>query len=116
GCVDRNSVPLYNYTNRKVVDHFITEMPVRASALRTLGGFGNVFAVESLMDEAAAAAATDPIAFRIKHLNDARARTVLTRAAQKAGWKPGAKSDGTSGRGVAFCRDETTKSAVEVID
>src|SRR5207248_1702796 len=94
---DRNAVPLYNFANRKIVDHFIPDMPLRVSALRTLGGFGNIFAVESMMDEAAAAASTDPIAFRLKHLNDPRARAVLNAAARKAGWKAGMKGDGTNG-------------------
>jgi CO/xanthine dehydrogenase Mo-binding subunit len=112
---DRNAVPLYNFANRKIVDHFIPDMPLRVSALRTLGGFGNVFAVESMMDEAAAAASTDPIVFRLKHLGDARARAVLNAVAKAAGWQPRAKSDGTHGRGVAFCRYETTKTYVAVI-
>ena len=50
---DRNAVPCYEFPNQKIVDHFITEMPLRTSALRTLGGFGNVFAHESFMDEMA---------------------------------------------------------------
>jgi CO/xanthine dehydrogenase Mo-binding subunit len=90
-------------------------MPLRVSALRTLGGFGNVFALESMMDEAAAAAGMDPLAFRLQHLEDPRAREVLTSVAQKAGWAANAKSDGTHGRGVGFCRYETTKSYVALI-
>jgi CO/xanthine dehydrogenase Mo-binding subunit len=112
---DRNAVPVYNFANTKIVDHFIPDMPLRVSALRTLGGFGNVFALESMMDEAAAAAGADPLAFRLKHLNDPRARAVLTAVAQKAAWAPGAKSDGTHGRGLAFCRYETTKSWVALV-
>jgi nicotinate dehydrogenase subunit B len=112
---DRNAVPVYNFVNTKIVDHFIPDMPLRVSALRTLGGFGNVFALESMMDEAAAAAGADPLAFRLKHLDDPRARAVLTTVAEKAAWAPGAKSDGTHGRGLAFCRYETTKSYVALI-
>jgi CO/xanthine dehydrogenase Mo-binding subunit len=112
---DRNAVPVYNFANTKIVDHFIPDMPLRVSALRTLGGFGNVFALESMMDETAAAAGADPLAFRLKHLTDPRARAVLTTVAQKAAWTPGAKSDGTHGRGLAFCRYETTKSWVALV-
>jgi nicotinate dehydrogenase subunit B len=112
---DRNAVPVYTFANTKIVDHFIPDMPLRVSALRTLGGFGNVFALESMMDEAAAAAGMDPLAFRLKHLEDPRAREVLTSVAQKAGWAAGAKGDGTHGRGVGFCRYETTKSYVALI-
>jgi len=90
-------------------------MPLRVSALRTLGGFGNVFATESMMDEAASAAGIDPLEFRLRHLDDPRAKAVLTAAANKAGWVPGAKGDGVRGRGVAFCRYETTKCYVALI-
>jgi CO/xanthine dehydrogenase Mo-binding subunit len=112
---DRNAVPTYDFQNQRIVDHFIPDMPLRVSALRTLGGFGNVFAVESFMDEVAEAAGADPVAFRLKHLKDERARAVLQTAAEKAQWKPDVKSDGSRGRGVAFARYETTKSYVALI-
>jgi CO/xanthine dehydrogenase Mo-binding subunit len=112
---DRNAVPGYDFPNQQIVDHFIPDMPLRVSALRTLGGFGNVFALESFMDEAAEAAGADPVAFRLKHLTDTRARAVLQAAADKAGWKPGEKSDGARGRGIAFARYETTKTYVALV-
>lgn len=112
---DRNAVPTYVFANRRIFDHFIPDMPLRVSALRTLGGFGNIFAVECMMDEAAAAAGADPLAFRLKHLEDPRARAVLTTVADRARWVPGAKSDGVHGRGIGFCRYETTKSYVAMI-
>ena len=34
---DRNAVPLYDFPNQRIVNHFITDMPLRVSALRTLG-------------------------------------------------------------------------------
>ncbi len=111
---DRNAVPTYAVGKMTIVDHFVQEMPLRVSALRTLGGFGNVFAVESFMDELAEAAGADPVAFRLKHLPDARARAVVQAAADKAAWNPGAKGDGTRGRGVAFSRYETIKAYVAV--
>jgi nicotinate dehydrogenase subunit B len=112
---DRNAVPVYDFPNQKITDHFIPDMPLRVSALRTLGGFGNVFALESFMDEMADTAGADPIAFRLKHLKDERGRAVLQAAAEKAGWTPGAKSDGARGRGVAFSRYETTKTYVALV-
>src|SRR5262249_12605164 len=36
---DRNAVPTYDFANQKIVDHFIADMPLRVSALRTLGGY-----------------------------------------------------------------------------
>ena len=112
---DRNAVPTYDFPNQRIVDHFIPDMPLRVSALRTLGGFGNVFALESFMDEAARAAGADPVAFRLKHLKDERGRAVLQAAAEKAQWKAGAKGEAGRGRGVAFSRYETTKSYVAVV-
>jgi CO/xanthine dehydrogenase Mo-binding subunit len=112
---DRNAVPTYEFANQRIIDHFIPDMPLRVSALRTLGGFGNVFALESFMDECAEAAGADPVEFRLRHLKDERGRAVLQAVADKAGWKPGAKPQGGRGRGVAFSRYETTKSYVAVV-
>ena len=50
---------------RKSSSHLIREMPLRTSALRTLGAYGNVFALESFMDEVAVAAGADPVEFRL---------------------------------------------------
>src|SRR5260370_9142644 len=93
----RNAVPTYDFPNQKITDHFIPDMPLRVSALRTLGGFGNVFALESFMDEVAEAAGADPVAFRLKHLKDERGRAVLQAAAEQPGCKPAKKTDGARG-------------------
>jgi CO/xanthine dehydrogenase Mo-binding subunit len=102
GGADRNAVPTYDFPSQQVVLHYITEVPIRTSALRTLGAYANVFALESFMDEMAAAAGADPVEFRLRHMKDPRARAVIETCAQKAGWKPGQKSDGSRGRGFAF--------------
>jgi CO/xanthine dehydrogenase Mo-binding subunit len=85
---DRNSIPLYRLPNLRVQYHFTPAMPIRVSAMRSLGAHMNVFAIESLMDELALAAQTDPVAFRLKHLDDPRARAVVELAAQRFGWQP----------------------------
>jgi CO/xanthine dehydrogenase Mo-binding subunit len=59
-------------------------MPIRTSSLRPLGAHLNVFAIELFKDELAAAAGADPVAFRLAHLTDPRARRVLTEAARMA--------------------------------
>ena len=41
---DRNAVPLYDFPRQRIVNHFIRDMPLRVSALRTLGAYANVFA------------------------------------------------------------------------
>jgi CO/xanthine dehydrogenase Mo-binding subunit len=112
---DRNSVPLYDFPNQRVLHHFIPEMPIRVSALRTLGAYANVFAMESFMDEMAAAAGADPVAFRLAHMKDPRARAVIEAAAKKAGWKEGEKGDGTRGRGIAFSKYKNLACYVAVV-
>lgn len=104
GAADRNAVPLYDFPHQNVLLHFITDMPVRTSALRTLGAYANVFALESFMDEAALAAGVDPVEYRLRHMKNPRARAVIERAAQAAHWKAGAKGDGSRGRGFAFAQ------------
>src|SRR5262245_6783317 len=101
---DRNSIPLYDFPSQRVIHHFVQDMPIRVSALRTLGAYANVFALESFMDELAAAAGADPVAFRLAHMKDPRARAVIEAVAKKAGWKEGQKGDGTRGRGIGFSK------------
>ncbi|PYO21665.1 MAG: aldehyde dehydrogenase [Candidatus Rokuibacteriota bacterium] len=84
GGSDRNAIPLYAFGSVKVVKHYIAEAPLRTSALRTLGGYANVFALESFVDELAAAAGADPVEFRLRHLRDARGRAVIEAAARRA--------------------------------
>ncbi len=115
GAADRNAVPLYDFPSQKVVLHYIADMPVRTSALRTLGAYANVFALESFMDEMALAAGADPVAFRLAHMKNPRARAVIEACAQKAGWKPGATGDGARGRGIAFAQYKNLAAYVAVI-
>lgn len=100
---DRNAIPYYAFAGQRVVTHLIAEQPVRVSATRSLGAFANVFAIESFMDELAAAAGVDPVAYRLRQLNDPRARAVIERAAARFGWPDWRKRAGC-GRGIAFAR------------
>lgn len=100
---DRNAIPYYVLPNARVVHRFQQRAPLRTSALRSLGAYCNVFAIESFMDELAQAANADPVDFRLRHLSDPRAIAVVKLAAEKFGWnrgKPGARR----GRGFAFAR------------
>lgn len=103
---DRNSVPLYDFPAWTITSHRLLTMPVRTSALRTLGAQGNVFAVESLLDEIAALRGEDPIQFRLRHLRDDRAKDVIRAAARRAHWKPQKRSG--IGHGVGFSRYKNT--------
>ncbi|MBI2959021.1 MAG: xanthine dehydrogenase family protein molybdopterin-binding subunit, partial [Betaproteobacteria bacterium] len=103
GGAERNAIPLYEFPNQRVTNHYVREMPVRTSALRSLGAYGNVFAIESFMDELARAAQIDPIAFRLRHLKDPRALDVIRAAAQSARWSEWTRDEGR-GHGIGFAR------------
>jgi CO/xanthine dehydrogenase Mo-binding subunit len=101
---DRNANPIYDLPNARGVQHFIKQAPLRVSALRSLGAHANVFAIEGFMDELAQAAGTDPVAFRLAHLQDQHARDVIHVAAQRFGWNGRAKGGNGQGSGFAFAR------------
>ncbi|MEA2859129.1 MAG: nicotinate dehydrogenase subunit [Methylobacteriaceae bacterium] len=101
---DRNAIPIYKFPNVHVVHHFIPAMPLRISAMRSLGAYHNVFSIESFMDELALAAGADPVEFRLKHLDDPRGRDVIEKAAQGFGWQKGRKAPQGRGFGFAFAR------------
>jgi nicotinate dehydrogenase subunit B len=100
---DRNAIPLYDFGNTRVVNHFIPEMPLRVSALRALGAYMNVFALESFVDELALTTGADPVAFRLEHLGDERAHAVIRTAAERFGWDAFARRR-LHGRGIGFAR------------
>jgi CO/xanthine dehydrogenase Mo-binding subunit len=112
---DRNAVPTYDFPSQKIVQHFVLGMPLRVSSLRTLGGYANVFASESFFDEVAEAAGADPVAFRLAHMKDPRARAVIEAVAKKANWKPGEKGDGKRGRGFAYAKYKNLATYVAVV-
>ena len=101
---DRNAIPIYKFPNAHIVHHFIPSMPVRISAMRALGAYHNVFSIESFMSELAELAGADPVEFRLKHLDDPRARDVVEKAAKEFGWQKGQKAPQDHGYGFAFAR------------
>ena len=100
---DRNAIPFYRLPSVHVVHRFVPAMPVRVSALRALGAYMNVFSIESFIDELAQAAGADPVDFRLRHLDDPRARDVVSLAAARFGWASYVRAPGR-GRGFAFAR------------
>ena len=100
---DRNAIPLYKFRNARVVHHFVPGMPLRVSALRALGAYMNIFSIECFIDELAQAAGSDAVDFRLRHMEDARARDVMRAAAERFGWSAWQAQKGR-GRGFAFAR------------
>ena len=64
-----------------------SDSPLRQGAYRCLAATANNFARESFMDELSAVAKTDPLAFRLAHLEKTRIRTVLEVAAKQFDWE-----------------------------
>jgi CO/xanthine dehydrogenase Mo-binding subunit len=106
GGADRNAIPGYRFPSQHVVLHFVPELPLRVSALRSLGAYANVFAVESFVDELARRAGVDPVAYRLRQLDDPRARDVVEAAARQFGWAGWQRRPG-HGRGFAYARYKT---------
>ena len=79
-----------------------SETPLRQGSYRVLAAAANNFARESFMDELAAAAGTDPLDFRLAHLENPRLRAVLETAASRFNWKERAsKKSPNTGVGLA---------------
>ena len=72
---------------------------VRQGSYRSLAAVANTFARESLMDEWAHELKVDPVAFRLRHITDARLREVVERTAARFGWSP---SQSGNGHGVGM--------------
>jgi CO/xanthine dehydrogenase Mo-binding subunit len=84
---------------------------LRGNIMRTPGQRQQNFALESLINEAAAKANADPVQFRLDHTTDQRLIDVLKATAHAAGWEPRPSphanahrsgNDPVTGRGVAI--------------
>ena len=107
--IHRNALPIYRFPAQEVTKHFIPDAPVRTSALRGLGAQGNVFAIESFMDELAYAAGADPADFRRRHLDhDPRALAVLDAVLDACGGLAG-------NRGLGLARYKNRQCCAAVV-
>ena len=116
GGATRNGEPLYDIGAKRILHHLITDAPVRTSALRGLGAMPNVFAAECCVDELAARAGQDPVAYRLSMISDKRACAVIETVAAMAKWNPKEPGGTGTGRGIAFARykNKAAYSAVVV--
>jgi nicotinate dehydrogenase subunit B len=104
----RNGVPEYRIPAKQI--HLYNYAgPLRTSSLRGLGAYANTFALECFLDELIHKSGNDPIDFRLRHLEDPRARAVLEKLAEKTGWHSRTKAP-TKGVGVAYSRYKNSSS------
>ena len=108
---------MYQFDNADVVAHGESRVGVITAWMRAPGQFETTFAMEAFIDELAAAARQDPLAFRLKYLKEPRAIAVLKAAAKQYGWKsrpafqgkqPGRKA---TGRGIAWVNRDGSRVA-----
>ena len=76
------------------------DSPLPQGSYRALAATANHFARESHMDELASLIGADPLAFRLRHLDDDRLSAVLVAAAGRLGWdRSGRPAAGSTGAG-----------------
>jgi len=129
---------MYDIPNRRTTLHvvglpLIWTSPLRTGNLRDPNGPQVTFASESFIDELAAAAAADPLEFRLQLLaagrdddngfRRARSIAVLKAAARTYGWdtrpspKPRAGGDVVTGRGMAYAfRNQTIVAEIAEVE
>jgi CO/xanthine dehydrogenase Mo-binding subunit len=115
GLIFQNGAPAFPIPHVEVTVHWLKDAPLRPSNLRAPGKIGNNFAVESFIDELAAAAQRDPLEFRLQAIKDPRGIEVLKRAAALIGWKsrpsPGKER---IGRGIAYIHYKNNENYVAI--
>ena len=118
GLISQNGDPPYAADSVRVIVHWLKQAPLRPAPLRSPGKPANCFAVESFVDELAAAAGIDPVAFRLRGLKDERGEEVLRRAAALMDWqpRPSPHNDKAAavarGRGIAYVHYKHSESYV----
>lgn len=100
GGATRNAPPYYEVPALQLKSH-IFQGPLRVSALRGLGAYANVYAIESFMDELAVKAGADPFEFRLLHCSDSRSIDCITKLRSMV---EGVRPAAGEGLGVAFSR------------
>ncbi len=105
----------YGFENKRLAWETIAPLldacsPLRTAHLRDPVGPEIQFGSEQFIDELAAAANEDPVAFRLKYVTAPRDAAVIRAAAEKAGWqaRPAGRNAGSgsvlAGRGIAYAQ------------
>jgi CO/xanthine dehydrogenase Mo-binding subunit len=117
-----NGDPSYPIEHVRVLAHWMRDTPFNPSNLRAPGKPANVFAVEGMVDEAAAAVGADALTYRRGRLSDPRALEVLSRAAAAFKWqtRPSPNPDRRQGgllvgRGLAYMRYKQAENYVATL-
>ena len=117
GVFQNLSLP-YGIPAMRTVANRLETTPFRPSWIRTPGRMQNTFANEAFLDELAAAAGADPLAYRLQVLDDPRGREVLERVAKLAAWqpRPSPRRDQSGeilrGRGITYVKYELARTYV----
>jgi CO/xanthine dehydrogenase Mo-binding subunit len=116
GAISQNGDPPFAVPNIKVTTHWVKQSPLRLSNLRAPGKIGNAFAVESFIDELAAAAGMDSIEFRRAKISDPRALAVIASVAEMISWKPRPSPNPQAGvgRGMSYVRYKQAENYVAI--
>jgi len=118
GLISQNGDPPYSAESIQVIAHWLKDAPLRPAPIRSPGKPANCFAVESFVDELAAAAGIDPVEFRLRGLKDPRAIEVIKRTAAMMKWQPQAYQLASTsnaiarGRGFAYIHYKHSESYV----
>ena len=118
GLISQNGDPPYAAKSMNVVVHWLKDTPLRPAPIRSPGKPGNCYAVESFVDELAAAAKQDPLAMRLKTVSDPRGADVIRRLSEMMKWdsRPSPKPDRSGavvhGRGMAYVHYKHSESYV----
>jgi CO/xanthine dehydrogenase Mo-binding subunit len=121
GNIIQNSALPYAIPNVQTVCHRLETTVFRPSWIRTPGRMQNTYANEAFMDELAAAAAVDPIEYRLRVLKDPRGVELLQRLVALAKWQPrpsparGQSGDVVRGRGMTYVKYELNRTYVGAV-
>jgi CO/xanthine dehydrogenase Mo-binding subunit len=120
--LQENGDPSYDLPHVRVIAHWLKDTPLVPSNLRAPGKIANVFAVEGFIDEIAAAARVDPLAFRLSRLTDPRGIEVLSKATTAFGWRPRPSPNPQArqgarliGQGLSYIRYKQAENYVAIV-